>query len=81
MYHSQIYDKIRDIVEETDDDPNDNAWSANLNEHVLQIMKMCWDTQAQLRLLWRVMQLTGGRVCTSEHAHLLAWLFWSESDF
>ena len=52
MCHTQTCYKVRDIIEKTDDDPNDNAWSASLS--ALQIMK----TQFQNTLSFRTYSVT-----------------------
>ena len=38
MCHTKMYDWIRDIIEKTDADHNNNAWSASLSA-LFQIMK------------------------------------------
>ena len=37
MYHFKSYGKIEDIIEESDDDHHDNAWSASLS--ALKVIK------------------------------------------
>ena len=73
MYHTYIYDKIRNIIENTDDDHDDTAWSASLSTRSRSWSAAQFNASTMLKNWVFILTRTRTCICTLLIAELVVY--------